>query len=145
MALKVIVTAHAQERYRQRKRVNLPGAVIKAQIEKEVREAAGLPGRQVLPYKPRAWRLWGETKASAQLAPDQRFVGDPNGDHAYLVRVESGGTWTVLTTLTRTVRRSGASAGDVLRPEDAEAYPVGSPKWLALSGADVDALRDRDQ
>lgn len=36
-----------------------------------------------------------------------------------------------------------ADAGDDLRPEDAEAYPVGSVKWMAATEADVDALRDR--
>lgn len=41
------------------------------------------------------------------------------------------------------LRDSQASAGDDLPTADAEAYPVGSPKWLALTDADVDAQRDR--
>lgn len=42
-------------------------------------------------------------------------------------------------------KASRASAGQDLRTEAAEAYPVGSPKWLALTEADVDSWRDRQR
>jgi hypothetical protein len=97
----VVVLPHAIERMQLRGRDTRASSAVAQGIAGEVRLA--ILEHRVANHKPKAFRLYRETKGRSRLLPHQRCVWDSDEKTAWIVSREKSGEITVITTLMRSL------------------------------------------